>query len=357
MEEKEWGVCGAIRARLLFFPATPREMMTRYLMGYTFCMQTVVGVLRGGPSREHEISLRSGAAILTNLPEERFTTRDIYIDRNGQWHDRGRPAAPERILRQVDVVLNGLHGEYGEDGEVQKVLERFGVPFAGADSFGSYLAKHKLMAKARAEEAGLLTPRFYYIERAEESEEGTAKAVRDFHQPVVVKPVGWGSSIGVSIISGYAPVLGAVQKLFADGASAVLIEEYLRGREVTVGIVENLRGETLYALPPVEIVPPAGDFYSLGAKYSGATLHLCPAKFSRVVSEELLHLAKAIHRALGLRHYSRSDFVVTPKGIYYLETNTLPGLTQESNFPIALAAVGVPLSDFFGHLVNLALRR
>lgn len=320
-------------------------------------MQTVVGVLRGGPSREHEVSLQSGAAILAGLPGERFETRDIYIDRSGQWHDRGRPVAPERILRQVDVVLNGLHGEYGEDGEVQKILERFGVPFAGADSFGSYLAMHKLMSKARAEEAGLLTPRFHYIERKEESEEGTTKAVRDFHQPVVVKPVGWGSSIGVSIISGYAPALKAVQKLFADGATSVLVEEYIRGREVTVGVVENLRGEALYALPPIEIVPPTGDFYSLDAKYSGATLHLCPAKFSRVINEELLHFARAIHRALGLRHYSRSDFIVTSKGVYYLETNTLPGLTKESNLPIALASVGIPLSDFFGHLVNLARSR
>lgn len=320
-------------------------------------MQTVVGVLRGGPSREHELSLQSGAAILAKLPEERFEARDIYIDRTGQWHDRGRRAAPERILRQLDVVLVGLRGEYGEDGEVQKILERFGVPFAGADSFGSSLAMHKLISKVRAKEAGLLTPRFHYIERAEESEEGTTRAVRDFHQPVVVKPVDWGSSIGVSVVSGYAPALEAVQKLFADGAPAVLVEEYIRGREVTVGVVENLRGEELYALPPVEIVPPAGDFYSFEAKRSKATLRLCPAKLSRFVSEELLHVAKAAHRALGLRHYSRSDFIATPKGIYYLETNTLPGLAEESDFSLALASVGVPLPDFFGHLVNLARSR
>ncbi|MCX6787068.1 MAG: D-alanine--D-alanine ligase, partial [Candidatus Kaiserbacteria bacterium] len=150
-------------------------------------MQTIVGVLRGGPSREHEVSLKTGAAILANLPEERFDVRDIYIDKNGEWHDHGKPIPSERVLRQVDVVFNGLHGEYGEDGQVQKLLERFGVPYTGADSFGSYLAMHKLMAKTRAKEAGLLTPDSRYVERAEDSEPVARDIIRSFHQPVVVK--------------------------------------------------------------------------------------------------------------------------------------------------------------------------
>ncbi len=317
-------------------------------------MQTVVGVLRGGPSREHDISLKSGAAILANLPEERYVARDIYIDRTGVWHNRGRPVSPERVLRQLDVVIIGLHGEYGEDGEVQKLLERFGVPYVGSNSFSSYLAMHKVMAKARAEEAGLLTPESRYIERVEESEEGARDVIRSFHQPVVVKPVGWGSSIGVSITGGYAPVLAAIEKLFAEGAPSVLVEEYIRGKEATVGVVEGLRGETLYALPSIEIIPPGDDFFSYDAKYSGKTREVCPGNFSRVVAEELQRAAKVIHRALGLRHYSRSDFIVNPKGIYYLETNTLPGLTTESLLPKSLSAVGVPFPEFLSHLVKLA---
>ncbi|MBI4065866.1 D-alanine--D-alanine ligase [Candidatus Kaiserbacteria bacterium] len=320
-------------------------------------MQTVVGVLRGGPSHEHEVSLRSGATILANLPEERYTARDIYIDREGNWHDRGRPTEPERVLRQIDVILNGLHGEYGEDGEVQKLLERFGVPYSGADSFGSYLAMHKVMASTRAREAGLLTPEFHYIEKKEDAVEMAKEIVRTFHQPVVVKPVGWGSSVGISIVGGYAPVLSAVEKLFNDGAPSVIVEEYIRGQEATVGIIEGLRGEALYVLPTLEIIPPDGDFYSLDAKYSGKTKLVCPGNFSRVIKEELQRLAKVIHRALGLRHYSRSDFIVTPRRIYYLETNTLPGLTNESDIPAALKAVGISLQEFFSHLVNLALSR
>jgi len=320
-------------------------------------MQTIVGVLRGGPSREHEVSLKTGAAILANLPEERYSARDIYIDKNGQWHDRGRVTTPERALRQIDVALIGLHGEYGEDGEVQKVLERFGVPYAGADSFGSYLAMHKLMAKMRAKEAGLLTPESHYIERAEDSEEAVHRIIRSFQQPVVVKPIGWGSSVGVSVVGGYAQVLSAIEQLFAEGAPTVLVEEYIRGKEATIGVVENLRGEALYVLPTIEIIPPEGDFFSYDAKYSGVTREVCPGNFSRVATEELKRAAKVMHRALGLRHYSRSDFIVAPKGVYYLETNTLPGLTTESLMPKSLAAVGMPFPDFLGHLVNLALSR
>ena len=320
-------------------------------------MQTIVGVLRGGPSREHEASLESGAAMLANLPEERFVAHDIYIDKNGQWHDRGRPTTPERIVRQIDVALIGLHGEYAEDGEVQKLLERFGIPYAGADSFGSYLAMHKLMAKHRAKEAGLLTPESHYVERAEDASEAARDIIRNFHQPVVVKPVGWGSSIGVSIVGGYAPVLAAIERLFAEGAPAVLVEEYIRGKEATAGVVEGLRGEALYALPSIEIIPPEGDFFSHAAKYSGKTREVCPGNFSRVAAEELQRAAKVMHRALGLRHYSRSDFIVTPKSIYYLETNTLPGLTTDSLMSKSLAAVGVSFPDFLSHLVNLALSR
>lgn len=320
-------------------------------------MQTIVGVLRGGPSCEHEVSLKTGATMLAGLPEERFATRDIYIDKQGQWHDRGRVTAPERILRQLDVVLIGLHGAYGEDGEVQKLLERFGVPYVGSDSFGSYLAMHKLMSKMHARGEGLLTPEFRHIERAGDIEVAAHDIIRTFHQPVVVKPIGWGSSVGVSIVGGYAQVFMAISKLFALGAPSVLVEEYVRGREATVGVVEGLRGEELYGLPSVEIIPPADDFFSYDAKYIGGTQEICPGNFSRVDTEELQRVAKVMHRALGLRHYSRSDFIVAPKGIYYLETNTLPGFTPESLMPRSLATVGITLPDFFSHLVNLALGR
>jgi D-alanine-D-alanine ligase len=316
---------------------------------------TVVGVLRGGPSKEHHVSLSTGHAILKHLPKDRFTARDIFIDTVGQWHVAGKPVTPVEALRSLDTVIIGLHGEYGEDGEVQKLLERFGVPYTGSASFPSYLAMHKLMAKKRAEELGILTPRYRYVDAGVELDAVLADVVRTFPQPVVVKPVRWGSSVGISLVSGYAPLQQAVRSLIQGGAGGVLIEELVRGREATAGVVEHLRGESLYGLPVIEIIPPENDFFSYDAKYSGATREVCPGNFDKATAAELSRLAKTMHEALGLRHYSRSDFIVSPGGVYYLETNTLPGMTTESLLPKSLAAVGVSFPDFLSHVVDLSL--
>lgn len=303
------------------------------------------------------MSLKTGAAMIAHLPQDKYAVRDLYIDKQGNWHDRGKTVSPVDALRTIDVALIGLHGEYGEDGQVQKLLERAGVPYAGADSFGSHLAMHKVMAKHRAIEAGLQVARDIFVENLDGADSAVHDAIRSFRQPVVVKPVGWGSSVGVRIVGGYQPVYEAVISLLNDGANGVLIEERITGIEATAGVVEGLRGSDLYSLPPIEIVPPAYDFFSYDAKYSGRTQEICPGRFSRTTSDELMRLARAAHEALGLRHYSRSDFIVSPKGIYYLETNTLPGLTAESLLPQSLAAVGVSFPDFLEHLVGLAHSR
>lgn len=316
---------------------------------------TVVGVLRGGPSREHEVSLQTGHAILTSLPVDRYTTRDIYIDKQGNWHVHGKAVSPHEALRSLDTVIVGLHGEYGEDGEVQKTLERFGVPYTGSDSFASYIAMHKVMAKEKAHELGIKTPRYRYIEQGSDVEAIVADVVRSFMPPVVVKPVKWGSSVGISLQTGHAPIYAAVMEILPH-SGGVLIEERIIGTEATAGVVEKLRGEALYALPPVAIYPPESDFFSYDAKYSGKSREVCPAQFPKDVTAELERIARVMHDALGLRHYSRSDFIVSPKGIYYLETNTLPGLTSESLLPKSLAAVGVKFPDFLEHLVGLSLK-
>lgn len=320
---------------------------------------TIVGVLRGGPSSEHDVSLKSGSAIVAHLPYDLFTVRDIYIDRKGIWYERGRATTPDVSLRMLDVAIIALHGEYGESGEVQRLLERYGVPYTGADPFASFLSFHKVLTKERAKEIGLKTPEYRLVEKAEDAEEVVADAIRSFHQPLVVKPVASGSSVGVSIVGGYAPVYGAVVSLFEKGVSGVLIEERIVGTEATAGVVENLRGERFYALPPVEIVPPkhAGYFSEL-VKYNGETKEICPGRFAPAVTQELQRSAQAIHEALNLRHYSRSDFIVSPtKGVYFLEANSAAGvgLTSESLLPKSLAAVGVAFPDFLTHIVHMAL--
>ncbi len=319
---------------------------------------TVVGVLRGGPSSEHEVSLRSGQAILKNLSENFYTGRDIYIDKQGTWHVNGIPTTADRILPSIDVAILPLHGEGGQDGEIQKVLERFGTPYTGADPFSSFLASHKLLAKEKAINAGLLTAKYRYVEPADDVDIISRDIIRSFHQPVVVKPVKWGSSVGVSMVGGYAPVHAAITALIERGADGVLVEERIQGREATVGVIDGVRGEELYALPPVEIVPPPeAAFFDYEVKYNGTTREICPGNFTKAEATELMRMARVMHAELGQRHFSRSDFIVSPRGIYFLETNTAAavGLTEESLLPKALAAVGIKFEDFLSHIVELAL--
>ena len=213
---------------------------------------------------------------------------------------------------------------------------------------------HKVLTKEIAKEHGLLTPTYHYIEQGADVEEATAHIIRSFRQPVLVKPVSLGSSIGVSVVGGYAPLYAAIQTLVPAGG--VLVEEFIKGTEVTVGVVENFRGEALYLLPPVEIVPPLTSlFFDTNAKYNGQTSEIVPGRFSKVHTQELMRQAGRMHEALGLRQYSRSDFILSPKGIYFLETNTLPGLTEHSLLPKSLQAVGVSLTEFLSHVVDTAL--
>ena len=316
---------------------------------------TVVGVLRGGPSSEHEISLRSGHAVVANLPRERYIIRDIYIDKQGTWHERGKPSTPADILRTVDVVISTLHGHYGENGELQRLLEQFGIKYVGADSMNSYMAMHKVLSKEKAREMGLKTPKYYFVERGADADAATYEIIRSFHQPVIVKPVTGGSSVGVEIVGGYAPVYRAISKLLSEEGE-LLVEEVIRGTEATVGVVEGLRGEALYVLPPVEIIPPAKDFFSFTSKYDGTSQEIVPGRFPKQISDELMNAAKIMHQALGQKHYSRSDFIVSKNGIYFLELNnaTAVGLTKESLLPKSLAAVGVKFPDFLSHVIDLA---
>jgi D-alanine-D-alanine ligase len=292
------------------------------------------------------------------LPRERYTVRDIYIDRDGIWHERGLRTKPANVLPTLDVAVIALHGEYGEDGEIQKLLEQFGVPYTGSDSFTSFEAMHKVIAKERARAAGLNVARYKFIEREEDVESAVHEIIRTYPQPVMVKPPRWGSSVGITAPAGYQPVHQAVTGLLAEGAGGALVEEFIRGTEASVTVVENLRGEELYALPPVEIVVPDSEpFLTYNAKYSGQTQELAPGRFSKAVAAELEDLARRMHTELRLRHYSRTDFIVSPKGIFYLETNTLPGLTAQSLTPKALASVGIAFSDFIEHIIALALGR
>ncbi len=315
-----------------------------------------VGVLRGGPSREYEVSLKTGATVLQHLPDDRFEPLDIFIDKEGIWHLRGRPLPPERILAQVDVAFVGLHGAYGEDGRVQRLLEAHGVPFTGSRALASALAMHKARAKEIAARHGIPVAPHRVVHFDVLTPQLVTALFRTFPQPSVIKPLTSGSSDAVTIAWSFDDFVAGFEKVFI-AHDAALVEQYLEGKEATCGVVEHFRGAERYVLPEIEIRPRGRAFFDYTAKYEGAAEEICPGNFTREEKEEIARLAKKVHEALGLQHYSRSDFIVTRRGVFFLEVNTLPGLTSASLMPKALGAVGCTLSDFLSHVVGLAQRR
>ncbi len=315
-----------------------------------------VGVLRGGPSGEYEVSLKTGATVLGNL-SERYEPHDIFIDRSGVWHYGGVPQTPHDALRRVDIVFNALHGEYGEDGKVQRILEQFAMPYTGSTSLASAVAMNKAMTKESLASARIRMAPHLVLDRNDASvADHSVRVFRSFPQPSVVKPLALGSSIGVSIARDFESLKQAMTQAFAVSGK-ILVEEFISGREATCGVVDDFRGESTYALLPIEITPPAqNQFYDYEAKYqSDDTNYVCPGNFSDEEKAEIQRSAVAAHRGLNLRHYSRADFIVNPRrGVYFLEVNTLPGMTSHSLIPKSLAAVGCPLPDFLDHVLALA---
>ncbi len=323
-------------------------------------MRTVVGVLRGGPSSEYEVSLKSGAAILEALDKEKYEARDLFIGRDGQWHLHGAPVLPEKALRGIDVAFNVIHGEYGEDGQLQRILEAVSVPYTGSDAFSSSLAFNKHNTKELVSKLGIKTAHAVLIDKeiTEDVERTAFDLFRSFPHPAIVKPAIGGSSVGATIVHTFHDLEPALHKAF-EISPKILIEEFIRGKEATVGVIDNFRGEKTYALLPIEIVPPKKHgFFSYDAKYSGETIERVPGNFSSEEKDQLMQHAREVHEAMGLSHYSRSDFIVSKRGVYFLEVNNAAGcgMTKESLFPKAVNAVGTTLTDFLSHIVELARR-
>lgn len=316
-----------------------------------------VAVLRGGPSSEHDISLLTGANILERLQREPYRPLDIFIDKEGTWHARGVPMTPERALGDADVAVNVLHGQYGEDGSVQRVLDRIGIPYTGAGAYAAAISLNKPLSKEILAKQGVRMPKHKLLKVSHELEKEAREAFRAFSPPVIVKPASAGSSVGMTLAHTYDQFIAGVKKAF-EHSPTVLVEEYIKGKEATAGVVEGLRGEKIYSLLPIEIVPPPkAAFFDREVKYNGETLERVPGNFSKEETAEIQRLARLAHDALGQRGYSRSDFMVSPRGVYFLETNSAAGvgLTKESLLPKSLAAVGISFDEFLDHIIQDAI--
>ena len=323
-------------------------------------MRTVVGVLRGGPSSEYEVSLKSGANVLAALDQNKYEPIDIFIDKAGQWHLYGTPVLPERALRGIDVAFNIVHGEYGEDGTLQRILEAFNVPYTGPSAGVASLAFNKHRTKEAASKLGIKTAHGVLIDSTKITDlhKTALNIFRAMPHPMIVKPVIGGSSVGMTKVEHFDALPFALERAFAVSPQA-LVEEFIAGKEASVGVISDFRGEKTYTLMPIEIIPPAhAPFFTTEVKYTGETVERVPGNFSKEEKTVLTGVARAIHSGLELDDYSRSDFIVSKRGVYLLEVNSAPAVafTNESLFPKALKAVGASVPQFLDHVIGLARR-
>lgn len=294
-----------------------------------------VGVLMGGLSAEREVSLESGAAVYKALLERGYDAIAI---------DMGRDLAQILTKESVEVAFICLHGRYGEDGAVQGLLEVLGIPYTGAGVLASALAMNKIFAKKLFQASGLTVAPYRVVQQGHEPDLATI----GFSLPVVVKPSQEGSSVGVSIVRRAEEFQPALEAAFVYDAE-ILVEQFIKGREIQVGILEE------QALGAIEIVPKK-EFYDYEAKYTpGMADHILPAPLSPDLYRQVLGAGEEAHRALGCCGYSRVDFLVTDEDeCYLLEVNTLPGMTALSLLPEIARGAGIGFAELVERILATA---
>lgn len=298
-----------------------------------------IAVLMGGMSSEHEISLISGQNVLKYLDRTKYMIKPIVIGKQGNWTIGGRQVAADKALKGVDVAFNALHGEYGEDGCIQGLLESFSVKYTGSGVLASALGMDKIKSYELFKLRGLTVPKRATLERGKK---------------VVVKPSCLGSSVGISIVDNKKDLKIAINKA-KERCETVIIEEYIDGQEMTCGIIDNFKGQKHFALPVTEIIPPPGRFFDYEVKYNGSTQEITPARISKSLTKKIQEAAIRAHQILGCKGYSRTDFIVRKNKIYVLEINTLPGLTKESLLPKAAKVAGIEFPDLLDIIIKNAL--
>ena len=339
-----------------------------------------VAVLMGGLSSERAVSLSTGRMILESLDREKYDVMPVDAALFSGSAMRTLPGSDTQVAaiadaetalakvgplrsitdmtpsngsRKVDVAFIALHGRYGEDGTIQGMLELLGISYTGSGVMASALAMDKIACKRMLRAVGVPVPESVdIVHRSELWKRDIVAEVRPLGYPVMVKPSRQGSTIGMSRVDVEDKLVQAVEEAFRFD-SQVLIEQFVYGTEITVGVLGNC---DLQVLPIVEIVPAKG-FYDYEAKYTpGATEEIVPARIPEVAAERARECAVAAHRALGCRGMSRVDMIVTSDNdVVVLEVNTIPGMTPTSLLPTAAKAAGIEFSKLLDRLIELAL--
>lgn len=303
-------------------------------------MKKRVGVLMGGPSAEKTISIKSGMTVCRALESRGIDVVPIELRDAPTMNGYREQVIKEIYSSNIDVAFVALHGRFGEDGEIQDILEYMKIPYTGSKSMASRLGMDKISSRAIFESRHIPVPRFTIINKADlDKHYDTQVYFKELGLPLVVKPSCEGSSIGLSIIDSGADFHVAASNAFKY-SDKVMVEEYIHGREITVGILEEK------ALPIVEIAPKK-RFFDFEAKYNNLlTEYKVPAEIPEKKYRECQATGLEAHKALGARFFSRVDMILSEKGVpVVLEVNTIPGLTETSLLPKAALAAGIDFKN------------
>lgn len=304
-------------------------------------------VLMGGTSAEREISLRSGQAILKALQS---------LGYNAQAIDYNSYSVKEIIDYQADLVYIALHGQNGEDGSVQGMLDTLGIPYTGCGMTCSVLCMDKVLTKKLFSLEGIPCARFRIITQNERKNLQAIQEtlIKNMGMPLVVKAATQGSSIGTYIVRKEADIIASIEKAF-DYSQEVLVEEFIDGKELTVALIGN---DDPQVLPIIEITS-ANEFYDYESKYTqGKCEHIIPARIEEGTRQEIISISKQVFQLMGCKGYPRIDFMLDKANHpYVLEVNTLPGMTEMSLVPDAARAAGIEFEDLVERILRLALEK
>ncbi|MDD5006122.1 MAG: D-alanine--D-alanine ligase [Candidatus Omnitrophica bacterium] len=300
-----------------------------------------IGVIFGGLSSEREISVKSGKAVCEALINEGLNVREIDLTTE-------EPDKVEEIIHNfgIDVAFIAMHGRFGEDGKLQAILEKMNITYVGSDSLASALAMDKIASRSVFEENNIPVPKCKVLN----IEKRNSLLKKELQLPLVVKPQSQGSSIGVSFVQRVEELGPALDSAFGYDNN-IIIEEYIQGKELTVGILDDK------ALEPIQIVPK-NIFFDYKAKYNkGMTEYMLPAPLDADLRNKVQAVSLKAHKALGCRHFSRVDLLLDKdNNPFVLEINTIPGFTATSLLPKAALYEGITFTQLCIKLITLALK-
>lgn len=324
-------------------------------------------VLCGGFSGERQISLASGENVMKYLDEDKYQVSRIDVVSETEWHWFGGDGVTRildlkkeedlEFLKTFQMFFNVLHGTYGEDGTVQAFFENLGVAYTGSGVTASRMTIDKVKTMRHVAKEHIVAPEFFCVERDAPVEKVAADLAEHFHYPVIVKPNDSGSTIGLTLVQNPDELAEALEKA-GHVSPEIIIQRYIFGREFTCGVLGNATDPDLILLPPVEIVIKNKIFDFNDRYFSKDTQELCPAPIDKSLTQRIQEQALLAHRTLGCDGLSRSDFRMDGTNkLFFLETNTSPGLTAGSLCPKEALAAGISMPHLLDRIIDLALTR